>query len=465
MLKNTSALLLVSLLFCATTLAQEVAPAKLKKIDQLVEAYVEAKVINSVAIGIFDNGAETTKGYGRLSIDNPEAPNGDTVFEIGSTSKVFTGVLLADAINRGLMKSDQPVDELLPEGVSMPVYKKRPNRKVTLMHLSTHVSGLPRMPDNFDPTNVVDPYVDYSAKDLYQFLNSYELTRKPGIFFEYSNLGVGLLGQLLAEKQDSTYEELLTQRIAKPLGMSSTSLTLSKDQKMRLAPPHLAGGNPATNWVFDSLAGAGGISSTANDMLKFAKANLSPPQNETGTALKLAFEQQRKSVGFNSTAMGFGWMINAHDVRFHNGQTGGYHSMLFVSPGSNRALVVLGNTATPEVDRIAADIMALLHGRDVPPRKFRKKIEVSRELCQRYVGKYALTKTVIIKVEFANAEQTELTVQLTGQSANQIFPESETLWYLKVVDADFEFQVDDEGNCTAVVLDQNGVRQTAKRLQ
>ena len=185
-------------------------------------AYVDGNAINSVAIGIIQGDAELVLGVGQLSEKNAATPDQDTVFEIGSVSKVFTGVLLADAIERGVVKADQPADDLLPEGISMPVFSNKPDRKITLADLSTHVSGLPRLPDNLD-VNATIPYAEYSADDLYKFLKSYELKRAPSTVDEYSNLGVGLLGVLLSRKQNTNYESLIRERITEPLQMKDTA--------------------------------------------------------------------------------------------------------------------------------------------------------------------------------------------------------------------------------------------------
>ena len=441
---------------------EELATPLVEKIRELAEAYVDGDVINSAAIGIIQGDAELVLGVGQLSEKNAAAPDQDTVFEIGSVSKVFTGVLLADAIERGVVKADQPADDLLPEGISMPVFSKKPDRKITLADLSTHVSGLPRLPDNLD-VNATIPYAEYSADDLYEFLKSYELKRAPGTVDEYSNLGVGLLGVLLSRKQNTDYESLIRERITEPLQMKDTSITLSKDQSNRLAPPNDGSRTPPPNWEFDALAGAGAIRSTAGDMLKFLRANLTPPDNETGAAIDLAFTRQRKSKG-GGLAMGFGWMINGGSkTHWHNGGTAGYTSIIFVNRKQKRALVILCNTFTPEIDRLGAEIMALLDGKDVEPRTFRKAIDVSPEVCARYVGRYKLDEAIMFDIAYANDEKTLLTVQLTGQSALPIFPESETLWFLKLVAADIDFTVDENGKCSALTLIQGGLKQTAKK--
>ncbi|MEO1618755.1 MAG: serine hydrolase domain-containing protein, partial [Planctomycetota bacterium] len=291
------------------------------KIQQLAQAYVDGDSIRSAAIGVINGEDEFFVGVGQLSESDSRQPNRQTIYEIGSISKVFTGVLLADAIKRDLVRAEQAVQELLPKGVTMPTWKDKGTRLITLKDLSTHASGLPRMPNNIkifnNPTN---PYVDYKADDLFEFLKSHELRREPGTQEEYSNLAVGLLGELLAQNQDTDYESLLKSRITDPLGMSDTTLTLSDEQRKRLAPPHDVSNQPASNWDFKAMAGAGAIRSNVDDMLKFCRANLTPPKNDVGNALNLAYQQQRDALGGSSRPMGFGWMINpGTSTHWHNG--------------------------------------------------------------------------------------------------------------------------------------------------
>ena len=325
--------IVVASLFCSPIAAQD-SPSKTleEKVLALSQPYVDAGVVNCAAIGVIDGDSRLTTSVGQFSKDDPTTADENTIFEIGSISKVFTGVLLADAIERGLVKADQPAGELLPDNISMPVSAKKTERLITLSQLSTHISGLPRMPTNFSDANPENPYVDYGSEKMFDFLNSHDLSRKPGIAEKYSNLGVGLLGVLLSRKQSTDYPSLLQSRIAKPLDMSDTATSINADQTKRLAPPNDASCKPAMSWDFDAMAGAGGIRSTINDMLKFAQANLDAPDNEIGKALELAFTQQRKPKGLGSKPMGFGWMINSgSETRWHNGQTGGYHSMMFVN--------------------------------------------------------------------------------------------------------------------------------------
>lgn len=467
------ALFTLSLLLAVATFANAQTPSDSElesKISDVVEPFMQAEILQSVAIGIIDGNRELFLGFGKISADNPIAPERNTVFEIGSISKVFTGILLGDAIERGIVQADQPVDDLLPNGIVMPTFAQNAAEKITLTQLSTHSSGLPRLPDNLDPADPDNPYADYSADRLFDFLKGHELKSKPGTTDEYSNLGAGLLGHLIAKKQDRDYETLLTQRITSPLAMNDTSLTLSDSQRQRLAIGHDTYLDPASNWDFTSLAGAGGIRSTASDMLIFARANLSPPENETGRAIERAWKQQRPALGFGGLAMGFGWMINPRsETHWHNGGTGGYHSMLFVDRKKGRALIVLSNTSATDVDGLASRIMTVLDGKKVrPPRNLKKKtrretVDVAEDVKAKLIGKYQLAPGVIMEIARSKSDASQLTVQLTGQSALPIFPTSDTRWFLKVVDAQLEFTLGSDGECESLTLVQNG-RQTAKRI-
>ena len=429
------------------------------RIDPLVQPYLDNETVMGLTIGVLHKGKAKVMGYGRVSEKNPKKPDGNTVYEIGSVSKVFTGLLLADAITQGHVQLDQPAGELLPAGVKMPQHE---NASITIKNLATHTSGLPRMPDHFAPADWNNPYADYSVEQLHAFLNRHQLARAPGEKSEYSNLGMGLLGHLLALQAEKPYEKLLLDRITKPLGMSSTSITLNKKQQSRLAPPHTADGKLSTNWDLPTLAGAGAIRSTARDMLLLAKALLSPPKNKLGKAIELAWQVHQKPLAQGEFAMGLAWHI-AHDgsTRWHTGQTGGYHSMIYISREFDAAVVLLTNTATGEVDQLAEKIIQNLAGTTVEPRQFEKAINVAPEVTQRYVGKYQLTPELIFTV---TTKGDQLFVQLTGQPALQVYARTETEWFPKVVKASVTFKVDAKGKCESLELFQNGVRSTAKRI-
>ena len=301
-------------------------------IKQYVQDYLDAEVCQAVSIGFVQGDQIWTGHFGSLSADDPNRPNDQTVYEIGSISKVFTGVLLADAVASGVVTLDQPIGTLMTK---LATKNKDVGNSITLKHLSTHHSGLPRMPDNFTPADPKNPYADYGREQLTEFMCGVKPDRKPNIKWAYSNLAVGLLGDLLAANADKNYDQLLRQTIAAPLKMDDTSVVLSDAQSRRVAPPHDEALSPDSVWDFDALAGAGGIRSTVPDMLRFAQAVLNPPRNSLGKAIELSWKQHAPPND-GSLAMGLGWTI-ARDgqTRFHSGQTGGYHATLFVSRKMN----------------------------------------------------------------------------------------------------------------------------------
>ena len=256
-----------------------------KKVDDLAGQYVRSTRNVGLAVGLLAGDESLVLGYGKVARDDDRTPDGHTVFEIGSVTKVFTAALLAEMAGRGEVGIDQPVAELLPPGVRMPSRRGEP---ITLAHLSEHTSALPRLPGNLWPTvtDQKNPYRDYQVSHLYEYLSKARVGFPPGTGAAYSNLGAGLLGHVLALRAGLPYDELLAARILRPLGLTDTGVALSADQASRLAPGHDAMGKPTSNWDLPTLAGAGALRSTADEMLSFLRANLDPPETPAGAALR-----------------------------------------------------------------------------------------------------------------------------------------------------------------------------------
>ena len=318
----------------------------------LLAGYVddERKGVGVVA-GVTGTDGRTVVGHGRLGADDPTQPDGDTVFEIASVTKVFTSTLLADLVVREELGLNAPVQSLLGTAAQMPT---RGATKINLGHLATHTSGLPRLPGNFDPADETNPYADYDAERLYEFLSSHELRRDVGVTVEYSNVGYGLLGHALALREGTDYETLVTERILEPLQMEDTAIELTAPLRARLAPGHDERLRPAANWDFTALAGAGALRSTVNDMLTFAEANLGLRESVLRPAMELAHAPRLTDPALGMD-LGLGWIIAAEgDRRFvwHNGATGGYASFVGFDPGAGEGVVILSNSAA-SVDNLA----------------------------------------------------------------------------------------------------------------
>ena len=245
-----------------------------------------------------------------------------------------------------------------------------------------------------------------------------------------------------------------------PLKMSSTRITIAKESQSRCAPGHTGDGRPAATWDMSVLAGAGGFRTTVNDMLLFAAANLAPPRGKLGQAIEMAWTIHQKPIKNGDPALGLGWHATPDGTRWHNGQTGGFHSMILINRKSRSSVILMTNTSTGEVDQLASDILAMVSGAKVAPRKFAKAIEVPAEALAKFVGSYELAPNVLFTVK---ATDGKLMIGLTGQPSFQVFARSETVWFYKVVDATITFNLDKNGKCDSLVLFQNGIKQTAKR--
>ena len=226
---------------------------------------------SGIVVGIVDEHGVKTFSAGKLDNGTDDAVNADTVFEIGSVTKTFTALLLFDAVERGEVQLDDPVAKYLPDTVKMPTHG---GKEITLVNLAAQDSGLPFNADNHTGNDWAERFRTYTVEKMYAFLSGYTLTAGSGAKFQYSNIGMGLLGHVLARKADRDFESLIVERICKPLKMDSTCITVSPELKSRFATGHDETGKPADNFELPAIGGAGAIRSTVNDMLKFVAANL-----------------------------------------------------------------------------------------------------------------------------------------------------------------------------------------------
>jgi serine-type D-Ala-D-Ala carboxypeptidase/endopeptidase len=317
-----------------------------------------------VAIAVRSRGRAETLGYGDWAA---QVAPGDLVYEIGSITKVFTALLLAILVEDGIVRLDDPVGRYLPPEV---VGTSRLGREVTLLHLATHTSGLPRLPGNLrlTPRTMANPYARYSVDDLYGFLAGFSLEGPLPAPHLYSNLGAGLLGHALAAVLRVTYEQAVRERICQPLGMRDTSIALRPDQAARLVPGHAANGRRAHNWDLPALAGAGALRSTAGDLARFLAASMEPESTPLTAAMRLC-QEPRVEVA-EDVAFGLGWVLSStggDTVTWHNGGTGGYNSYLGFSRARDLGVVVLTNYTVParqgvrpQADAMGTDLLKAL---------------------------------------------------------------------------------------------------------
>jgi D-alanyl-D-alanine-carboxypeptidase/D-alanyl-D-alanine-endopeptidase len=443
------------------------ANAAIEKI--LVERVGEDKGRYGIVAGVVDASGRRVVSAGSWTQGDARPLDEDTVFEIGSVTKVFTSLLLADAVQNGRVSLDDPISKFLPSSVRM---AQRGSRPITLLDLATHSSGLPRLPSNLDPADDDNPYADYSVEQLYAFLSTVELTRDPGAEYEYSNLGAGLLGHVLALEAGMDYEGLVRARITEPLGMKSTAIALSPELRARLVPGHTQELEAASNWDLPVLAGAGALRSSAHDLLTFLSAAIGLEQPRLAPAFALTTRAHRPADDAE-TSMGLGWHITKKHgkvIIWHNGGTGGYRSFIGFDPDARVGVAVLTNRSTkggpddiglhlldPEWPLRAPTVDADGTNASVG----HSQVSIDPRLLDRYVGRYQLGPSAIFTV---TRRGDALFVRLSGQKTFPVFPESDTQFFYRNVDAQLSFEPSATGAASAVTLHQNGRDQRAPRI-
>lgn len=278
--------------------------------------------------------------------------NQDSIFEIGSITKVFTNTLLANYLLRGTIKPNDPVNKYFP-------FPFKNNPSISFVSLANHSSGLPRLPTNFLPLGV-NPYLTYDTAKLNAYLQN-NLVLSDNKVYAYSNLGTGLLGYTLSQLSGKKVQDMMKEDIFKPLGMTN-SYTSRHDIKNGLVPGRDASGKITSNWDFDALFPAGGILSSTRDMSRFIVANFDTSQK----ALQLT---HKPTLTVNENLrLGLGWhigQIDGDDIWWHNGGTGGYRSALFIDPASQSGVIILSNISAfhpqaENVDVLCGELLKLI---------------------------------------------------------------------------------------------------------
>jgi len=430
-----------------------------EQVNQLVKPILDGEWTMGLVVGLISAaGQREVYGFGKTSASGG-LPEGDTLFEIGSISKTFTSLLLAQ-MTQDYVSLNQPVQELLPAAkVTLP---RKAGVAITLKHLATHVSGFPRMPDNFSPADPQNPYVDYGRDQLYAFINGYTLTREPGIGWLYSNVAAGLLGHALSVKLGSEYGLLLKSSITDPLKMWDTSINLSATQQTRLATGHDDQLDPKKAWTFDVLAPAGALRSTADDMLTYlaAQATISKTALRAAMDLTQQVHYDHKDLSFS---MGLGWIINEGRYRWHNGGTGGFGSFAGFDPQSRTAVVVLANTITAQAPEtlLGHQLLKLMAGESYASIKLPPSLKLPAATLDRYVGSYALGTQLTVTI----ARQGDyLTYQEQSSSrAHRMHAEADTSFYLRSTALQLVFVKGAQETYDTLVLKQGNKSYTLKR--
>lgn len=311
-------------------------------IDKQANKYIAEGNSYGLVIGVVKNGKVYLKGYGTTQKGENISPDSSTIFELASTSKLFTTSTLQILIDNGELELDDKIQKILGDNLKLPLIAQ----KTTLQHLATHLSGFPSIPNSFiaKMTDETNPYKDLVTQDIYDYLKSCEGKQNDGTF-EYSNFGMGLLGHLIELKTEVKYEQLVKEKLLNPIGMKQTFVTVDSTKKSKISQGHDENGKPAPIWTDNVLTGAGSFLSNGNDMIKFLKANLK--DNASPISKSLLSTHQQQSEG--ETALG--WilpsftdkLIGNQNIVWHNGMAGGYSSFIVIDKVNNYGLFILSN--------------------------------------------------------------------------------------------------------------------------
>ncbi len=449
--------LLPFLLFILTVFGSANAQKDLSDIKQHVqELIVENYVQGLSAAYIHPDGEVQYFSFGDSAIKSFEF-NKNTIYEIGSVSKTFTSLILARMIQESKVSLGTSIQATLPDTLNLVPYD---STKITLLHLATHTSGLPRLPSNFKPEKALNPYAGYTVQQMYEFLDNYEPAQKPGTELSYSNLGIGLLGHLLVLESGMSYEHLLRHYITEPLKMDDTHIDVPPRKKDRFAEPYAAGTKVGRWRLPPAFVAAGGIRSTASDLVTYLKAQMGLTETNFDEAIamthKTQFDINNKGI---LDKIGLTWFHSTKydTLIFHGGKTGGYVTFAGWNKEDQTGAVVLASgTQIGQVTNIG---LRLLDKR-FEMSDIQETVSIDSARLAAYTGTYKMTTAYF----YVTRTNDQLWVQIGGQPKAKVYPESETRFFYKGINAEIEFHQGSTGTVTGLTLYQFGREVKAEKI-
>jgi len=414
--------------------------------DQVVQSYVGGRQFMGSVLVAHGNEILLNKGYGfaNLEWNIPNSPQ--TKYRLGSMTKQFTAACILLLEERGKLKTDDPIAKYMPDAPAA-------WRKITFFHLLTHTSGIPNF-TSFPEYKSLEPFASTPEKLVARFRDK-PLEFPPGEKFSYSNSGYVLLGHLIEKISGDPYARFVQENIFTPLDMKDSGY----DSNLAIIP-HRASGYDAgpQNAGFIDMSipfSAGALYSTTDDLLRWERA-LFGGKVLSEAALKKMITPFRENYAFGLVVA----EEKGRTVIQHGGGIEGFNTSMLYYPGDKLAVVVLGNLTGGAPDAIAHSLAALAHGERVTLPSERKEIALPEAILKQYVGVYELAPGVDITMSL---QGNQLMTQRNGQPIFPLFAETETKFFLKVVDAQVEFFRDASGKVTHIVLHQAGMDHKAVR--
>lgn len=431
------------------------------EIHQILGDRIEQKQQSvGIVVGVIEDRGERIVAQGALNQSDPRTLGGTTTFEIGGLTSIFTALLLADMANRGEVALTDPVSKYLPHGVQLP---SQGSQQITLVDLATHTAGLPLLPSNFHPRNPANPYADYSEADLYASLMASKLNGRLGLDYNYSHVGMALLGWALSRRMAQSYDALVKTRILDPLGMTNTGVSVTPQMKAQFAVGHNGYLQPVGYWDAGAMAPAVGLKSTAQDLLTFVEAVLGYRKTPLAASMA-AMLNTRRPTRYSGLELALGWHFlstSTMQIVWDNGGTGGFRAFMGFSPRSKVGVVVLSNTdGTTGIEDVGLRLFTPAVP-DFTAQHERIEINVDPRILASYVGVYQLSDGMNLTI----SQATDHLVAQLGQQKFMLAAESTKDFFVKNVEGQLTFVTDRAGNAYMLILHQAGTDLPAKRLK
>jgi D-alanyl-D-alanine-carboxypeptidase/D-alanyl-D-alanine-endopeptidase len=336
-------------------------------VDREIDPFIQNGTFVGVAVAVIDEGGYEVWGYGETRLNSSVLPDENTVFEIGSVSKTFNGVLLADSILRGNMTLTAPVSLYLQEDRKVPSFE---GRNITPLDLATHTSGLPAVPDAFFEgadenisagnavaevyENIISHYQSYPPEETYQWLGEVNLTGPIGSSWSYSNVGSAILGDAISRANNMAYRDLLKERITGPLGMNSTDTVMTPELTDRAATGYRNYGGPLAEARKIEFSGfwdpSGGMYSTPRDMVRYTLAAMGACPSSISEAFNVsempfAVREESPQLMFQGLQWDILPLPDGTEIVMKSGETNAYQTQLAFSRQHHKGIIIFTNTA------------------------------------------------------------------------------------------------------------------------
>jgi len=431
----------------AAARAQDLTP----KFDEYMKSCVSVKQFTGSVL--VSKGGEIlfAKGYGLANAEHgiPNTPR--TKFRLGSITKQFTAMAILILHERGKLKIEDPIGKYLENS-------PKAWEGVTIHHLLTHTGGIPSYTD--DPNYLMKMMMPETIKSMIARFRDKPLDFKPGEKFHYSNSGYFLLGAIIEKVAGKSYEAFLKEAIFDPLGMNDTGYDHAQTLLAARASGYNRHDSGLKNAEYLDMAqpySAGSLYSTVEDLARWDQALC-----DGKLVSKESHAKMYKPVNNNYA---YGWFVTTSKGRKqiqHGGGINGFATEILRYPDQRVCAIALCNVLPQNPDQVAHDLAAIALGDSYEIPRVRKVAQVDPKIYDEYVGRYQLAPNVIATF---SREGDRFMVQVTGQPKLEVFPESETNFFLKVVDATITFVKNDKGKVTHVNLKQGSIDNKAQRLE